>query len=413
MRTLLAGVLTVLAGVSAAAQWPQWRGPTRDGVVAAASVPAGWPESPALKWKQSIGEGYSSPVVQAGRVFVHSRRDPQEVVTALDLATGKTLWSASYASSFTKNKYASTMAKGPFSTPLVIGDRVITLGASGVLSAFDAARGELKWRKDWSKEIDTSRLFTGTAMSPIADGALLLVHVGDDDGGALRALDASTGSEKWSLPGHGPGYASPIVATLAGVRQVITMTDKAVIGVDVKAGRKLWEIPFPDEFNENIVTPAIAGDVLIVSGTRKGTFGYRLEGGAAGMTPKQIWHNTDLPMYMSTPVADGPFVYGFGSKRKGQLFCLDARTGTAKWATEGRAGNNAAIQSAGPNLVVLTTDGDFLVVARTPEKYREVRRYHVADTPTWAHPVVLADALVIRDADSVAVWALTPLPRLP
>ena len=389
-----------------AQQWPQWRGPNRDGVVPAASVPAAWPEKPTLKWKQAVGEGYSSPVVAGGRVYVLSRKDPEEVVAAFDLASGKAIWSATYQSAFTKNKYAMSMAKGPFSTPLVSSGRLITLGTSAVLSSFDAATGELKWRKDWSKEIDTSRLFTGTAMSPIVDSGLLLVHVGDDDAGAFRALDPATGAEKWTLAGHGPGYASPIVTVAGGTRQLVTMTDKAIVGVDIQAGRELWQIPFPDEWNENIVTPVMAADVLVVSGTRKGTFGYRLEKNGAVWMPKQLWHNTDLPMYMSSPVADGPFIYGFGSKRKGQLFCLDARTGTAAWTTEGRGGTNAAIQSVGPNLVVLTTDGDLLVVNRSPDKYHELRRYKVAESQTWAHPVVIGTDLVIRDADSLAVWSL-------
>jgi outer membrane protein assembly factor BamB len=112
-------------------------------------------------------------------------------------------------------------------------------------------------------------------------------------------------------------------------------------------------------------------------------------------------------MYMSSPVVDGVYVYGFGSKRKGQLFCLDALTGTAKWATEGRGGTNAAIQSAGTNLVVLTTEGDLLVLRRSPDKYEEVKRYKVAESQTWAHPVVLGSDLVIRDADSIAVWRLS------
>jgi outer membrane protein assembly factor BamB len=404
----IALVIVVVSTLSAAAhaQWPQWRGPNRDGVVASATVPAAWPQAPTLQWKQPIGEGYSSPVVSGSRVFVHSRRDPDEVVTALDLASGKQVWSATYPSSFTKNKYAMSMNKGPFSTPLVADGRVFTLGTSAVLSAFDAATGALRWRKDWSKEIDTSRLFTGTAMSPIVDSGLLIVHVGDDDAGAFRALDPASGAEKWTLPGHGPGYASPIVAAIGGTRQLITMTDRAVVGVEVKTGRELWQLPFPDEFNENIVTPVMAGDVLVVAATRKGTFGYRLEKSATGWTLKQLWHNTDLPMYMSSPVTDGTYLYGFANKRKGQLFCVEVNTGTATWTTEGRGGTNAAIQSVGPNLVVLTTDGDLLVLNRNPEKYDEIRRYKVATSQTWAHPVVLGTSLVIRDADSVAVWSL-------
>ena len=399
-------LLLVLGSAVIEAQWSQWRGPNRDGVVPAASVPASWPQAPTLAWRQAVGEGYSSPVVAGGRVFVHSRRDPDELVTAFDLSTGKPAWSASYRSAFNKNKYAASMAKGPFSTPLVDDGLVFTFGTSAVLSAFDAATGGLRWRRDWSKEIDTSRLFTGTAMSPIIDSGLLIVHVGDDDAGAFRALDPATGADTWTLPGHGPGYASPIVTAAGGTRQLITMTDKAVVGLEIGTGRELWQLPFPDEWNENIVTPVMAGDVLVISGTRQGTFGYRLETSGTGWAPKQIWHNTDLPMYMSSPVADRSFLFGFGSKRKGQLFCLDAKTGTAKWTTEGRGGTNAAIQSVGPHLVVLTTDGDLLVLNRTSEKYDEVRRYKVATSPTWAHPVVLPTSLVIRDAESVAVWSL-------
>lgn len=396
----IAGVLIAVGSVALHAQWPQWRGPNRDAVVPAASVPGAWPDQPTIQWTQPIGEGYSSPVVDDGRVFVHSRTDPEEVVSAFELTSGEAIWSAAYPSAFSKNKYAASMAKGPFSTPLVANGRLFTLGTSAVLSSFDAATGALKWRKDWSKEIDTSRLFTGTAMSPIIDSGLLIVHVGDDDDGALRALEPASGDEKWVLPGHGPGYASPIVTVADGVRQLVTMTDKAVVGVEVRSGRQLWTIPFPDEWNENIVTPAVAGGVLIVSGTRKGTFGYRLEKSG----PRQLWNNTDLPMYMSSPVVDGRFVYGFGSKRKGQLFCLDAEAGIAKWTTEGRGGTNAAIQSAGPNLVVLTTDGELLVVRRTPEKYDEVKRYKVAESQTWAHPALVPGGVLIRDAAALTLW---------
>lgn len=404
MRQLVV-ILTAVNLATLSAQWPQWRGPSRDGVVAPANVPSAWPAKPALKWTQKVGEGYSTPVVSNGRIFVHSRQDPEEIVTALDLATGKPVWTAKYQSSFTKNKYANEMSKGPFSTPLVANGIVYTFGTSAVLSAFDEKSGAVKWRKDWSKEIDTSKLFTGTAMSPIIDSGSLVVHVGDDGEGAFRALDPQSGSEKWSLPGHGPGYASPIVATFGGVRQLITMTDKAVVGVEVADGKQLWQIPFPDEWNENIVTPAVAGDVLIVSGTRKGTYGYRIAKSGPGLVATEVWHNADLPMYMSSPVVDGNTVYGFSNRRKGQLFALDAQSGKVMWTTEGRAGANASLQLAGSNLVVLTTEGDLLVLKKNPQKYEELHRYKVADSGTWAQPVILKDGIVIRNTDSVAFWA--------
>jgi outer membrane protein assembly factor BamB len=402
----VAGALVVALTVTANAQWPQWRGPNRDGVVPKASVPAAWPEKLTPKWKQTVGEGYASPVVGDGRVYVHSRQDPEELVTAFDLATGKPVWTQKYPSAFNKNKYATQVSKGPFSTPLFANGRLYTLGSSAVLTAFDATSGKVLWKKDWSKEIDTSRLFTGTAMSPIITDGLLIVHVGVDDAGAFRAFDPASGAEKWSLPGHGPGYASPIVATFGGTRQIVTMTDKNVVGVQIASGKELWKIPFPDEFNENIVTPVVVGDTLVVSGARKGTLGYKIAKAGTTFTPTQVWQNAEATMYMSSPVVDGNHIYGYSNKRKGQLFCLDATTGKVTWTTEGRAGQNASLQSAGADLVVLTTEGELFVVKRNPAKYEEVRRYKVADGQTWAQPVLLGKEIIVRDATSIAVLTL-------
>ena len=405
MRFAAAAVLIACLGGGLGAQWPQWRGPNRDGIVPAALAPSAWPDKPSLKWKHPAGEGYSSPVVHGGRVFLHSRRDPDEIVSALDLASGKTLWTASYAAPFNKNQYARAMAKGPFSTPLAAGDRVYTLGVTGVLSAFDAAGGRLVWRKDFSRQVDTSKLFTGSAMSPMIAGGALIVHVGDDTNGAFYAFDPANGSQKWTLPGHGPGYASPVLVTAAGTPQIVTMSDKAVVAVDMRSGALLWSLPFPDEWHENIVTPVVAGDVLVISGTRKGTFGYRIERKGQAWTPRQLWHNADLPMYMSTPVADGSFLYGFSNRRKGQLFCMDAATGAARWTTEGRTARNASLVSAGAALLVLTTDGELIVANRRPERYEEVKRYKVSEAEIWAHPAIAGTDIVVRDVESIAAWS--------
>jgi outer membrane protein assembly factor BamB len=406
-RTVPAVVIAsalIVSGAAADAQWPQWRGPTRDGLVPPAQVPGTWPSAPTVKWKQPVGEGYSSPVVADGRVFVHSRTSPAEFVSAFDLQSGKPLWSARYDAAFTKSQYAREMSGGPFSTPIVFKDRLFTLGVTAVLSSFDTVSGALKWRKDYSQGVSTAKLFTGTAMSPLIDSGLLIVHVGDDTAGAFRAFDPISGAEKWTLPGHGPGYASPVVATgPGGTRQFVTMTDSAIVGIDVATGALLWTLPFPDEWHENIVTPIVAGNILVLSGTRKGTFGYRL--GKSG-PPTQVWHNTDLPMYLSSPVAAGRSIYGFSVRRKGQLFCLDAETGQARWTTEGRFGGNASLLSAPPNLVVLTTEGDLVVVKQSPEKFEELKRFKVAESQTWAHPVLLGSDLLIRSADSLALWSL-------
>lgn len=148
-RTAIAVAGLALLATTAHAQWPQWRGPGRDGIVPAASVPASWPEKLSLSWRKAIGEGYSSPVVADGRVYVLSRSDSDEVVSAFDLDSGKPIWSARYPSSFTKNQYATAMSKGPFSTPLVAGGRLFTLGVSAVLSSSRCGN----WRPEVAKRL--------------------------------------------------------------------------------------------------------------------------------------------------------------------------------------------------------------------------------------------------------------------
>src|SRR4026208_2001435 len=194
---LITGVLLLLLGVAPVTvgqEWTQWRGPARDGVVSEKNTPAAWPDKLQRPWRVEIGEGYSSPVVANGRVFVHGRRDPEEIVAAVNLADGKIIWEQKYQAAFKKNQYAVAMAKGPNSTPLVIDNRLFTLGVSGVLNAWDTATGKQLWTKDFSQSIDTSKLFCGTAASPLAVNGRLVVQVGSDvHGGKILGLDPAVG----------------------------------------------------------------------------------------------------------------------------------------------------------------------------------------------------------------------------
>src|SRR5688572_16733562 len=157
--SLLVLIIAVSVHTAGAQEWDQWRGPARDGSVSGKNVPAAWPEALQRTWRVEVGEGYSSPVVAGGRAFVHGRRDPEEIVASINLADGKVLWEQKYQANFKKNQYAVQMAKGPNSTPLVIGNRLFTLGVTGVLNAWDTATGKLLWTRHFSKSIDTSKLF--------------------------------------------------------------------------------------------------------------------------------------------------------------------------------------------------------------------------------------------------------------
>jgi outer membrane protein assembly factor BamB len=409
MRTFIAGLAVIAsASIASAQDWGQWRGPARDGVIPAAVVPKQWPATVKRGWSVEIGEGYSSPVAANGRAFVHSRRDPDELVTAIDLATGKVVWQQQYTSEFKKNQYATQMAKGPNSTPLVVGSRLFTLGVTGILTAWNVADGTVAWRNDYSSSIDTSKLFCGTAMSPMFEGGALIVHVGSDvHGGRILALDPVTGKERWSSKGLGPGYASPLAVTIEGVRQIITMTNGSIIGIDASNGASLWSIPFPDDWHENIVTPIWTGRALIVSGTRQGTHAYALARSAGTWQPKQIWKNADVTMYTVSPVFADGMIYGMSNKRRGHFVALDVENGSVKWATQGRDGNHASILQTNEHLLFLT-DGAVLIVARrTAEGFKEERRYELGTGATWSLPVLLPDGMLVREANGLVklTWA--------
>jgi outer membrane protein assembly factor BamB len=386
--------------------WPQWRGPTRTGTVPAMRAPSAWPERINKGWSVEVGEGYSSPVAAEGRVYVHGRRDPDEIVYAIDLGSGKIVWQQRYPAAFTKNPYAKDMAKGPYSTPLVSGGRVYTLGTSAILSAWNASTGALVWRKDFSGRVNTSNLFCGTAMSPIATEDGIVVHVGDDKAGVVAAFNPATVKELWTRDMQGPGYASPVQIDVQGTPQLVTLTMRAVVGISARNGELLWEFPFKDEWNENIVTPVASASGIIVSGVRQGTRALTVTRVGTKWSVQESWHAPDVTMYMSSPVLVNGVLYGHSSRRKGQFVALDPATGKVRWATEGRNAPSASVVGAGNYLVFLTSDSELIVARANADRYEETRRYTVGGSATYAHPIVLRDRLIVRDATHVTQWSL-------
>lgn len=405
---LLASILVVcgLASSSAAQDWIQWRGPQRNGLVPASHAPKVWPASLQRVWRVETGEGYASPLVAGGRVFVHSRIDPEEVVTALDYGSGKQLWQQKYPAPFTKNQYAVKMAKGPNATPLVVGNRLFTLGVTGVLNAWDTTTGKQLWTKDFSKTVDTSKLFCGTAASPLLSNGQVVIQVGSDvHGGQILALDPATGASRWEWRGAGPGYASPVIIDVAGGQQIVAMTEGSMVGLNSK-GVELWSVPFPDEWHENIVTPIWTGSHLIVSGPRQGTHAFSLAQTGGKWQATEVWKNPDVAMYMSSPVFGDGLIYGHSEKRKGQFVALDAKTGEVRWITEGRDGEHASVMLTPSNLVYLTNNADLIVAKRATAKFEVEKKYDVAESGTWATPVFLGTDLLVRDA--TGLMRLTP-----
>ena len=405
LRAACASVLLAAAVAGLSAQdWSQWRGPSRNGVAAAFSAPAEWPDKPTRVWQLTVGAGHSSPIVSSGRVFQLSRIGEQEVVTAIDLASGKQAWQHRYDAPYEVNPAARTHGPGPKSTPIASGGRLFTLGISGVLSAFDAASGKLQWRKHYAKEFDAAAPDFGVAMSPAVDDGLLVVHVGGNRSGALTALDTASGKEKWAWKGDGPAYASPLIATFGGTRQVVTHSRSHLVGVSASDGTLLWRIPFATEYDQNIVTPVIVDDLVIYSGINKPLTAVRVSQPGGKWAAQPVWENADLPMYMSSPVAAAGHLFGLTHRNRGQFFCVDAKTGKTAWTTRGREGENAALVIAGDVLLATTTEGELVVARRDPLKFEVIKRYTLAASPIWAHPVPAGRGVVIKDGEAVSYW---------
>ena len=402
-RAIVAALVAAAGAVGSAQEWTGWRGPGRDGVVLAGQAPQTWPEAFARAWRVDIGEGYSSPVVSGGRVFLHSREGDLEVVTGFDLSTGARLWRQDYPALYVQNDIVPGGLPGPFATPVVDGGRVFTLGAAGILSSWDAASGALLWRNDYSESVQVTGLFCGTSASPLVDGGKLIVQVGSDAGGGrVLALDPVTGDEVWVWRGVGPGYASPIVAEIAGQRQVVTLTESSIVGIDVANGALLWSVPFTDEWHENIMTPVWTGEHLVVSGPRQGTHAFAIRRESDGWRAAPAWSNARVTMYMSSPVLTAGTLYGHSSTRSGQFVALDAASGAVQWASEGREGDLASVLLAGNDLLLLNSDAELVVAEPNAEAFAVARQYEVADGATWAMPVPLPDGLLVRDATSLA-----------
>jgi outer membrane protein assembly factor BamB len=273
------------------------------------------------------------------------------------------------------------------------------------VSCFEASSGAVKWRKSFETEFKETSPEYGTAMSPIVDGNLLIAHVGGKDSGALRAFDVETGQTKWNWTEDGPGYASPLVIDVAGTRQIVTQTQKFIVGIAVANGATLWRMPFTTPWDQNSVTPVTYRDTVILSGLEKGTFALRITKQGAGWNAAKAWENP-LSMYMNSPVVDGDTLFGLTDKNKGQFFALDAASGKTRWTSPPRQGENAAMLVAGKQLFMLTTDAKLIVADASSPTYTPLKTYEVATSATWAHPVLLGDRLLVKDLQSLALLSL-------
>jgi outer membrane protein assembly factor BamB len=399
LSSLLVFLVPALAAM--AADWNQWRGPNRDGIAKDFKAPATWSaNSLTKKWSIAVGEGHSSPVIAGDRVYIFAREDDKEIMRCLALGDGKVLWQESYPVPYEMNPAARGHGKGPKATPAVVNGRVFTLGINGHVSSYDAKSGSVLWRKDFAGEFKATSPVFGASASPLVDGNNVIVHVGGENSGALTAFDVATGKVNWKWDGDGPAYTSPVIATLGGIRQLITQSQKHCLAVSPADGRLLWKMPFTTPYDQNTVTPLIAGELVIFGGIQKPTFAVKPK----GTDPTSVWEVREMTMYMSSPILDGNTLYGMSDKQRGSLFAMNATTGEVLWKSEGRLGENASLTDIGSAILVMSTSGELTVHQKTGSALKELAKIKVADSPVWASPAVAGDQILTKDKTNLTLF---------
>ena len=401
----LACVLTVVLAASAqnpSLDYTQWRGPQRDGSASAFTEPAAWPETLTERWKVEIGLGYATPLVVGKRIYVFSRQGDNEVMSALDADSGKTVWERGYPVAFTMNKGAARHGQGPKSTPAYADGKLFSIGMTGVITAYDAESGRELWRKPGSDLLPT---FTTHAFSPVVDRGVVIFHPGGHDKGAITAFDVNSGATKWTWEGDGPGYGSPIIAELGGVRHLIALTQARLVGLDASTGALLWERPFVSSNFTNSATPILAGDVVIVSngGPVAGITIARRDG---KWITEEAWTNAEQPYRLSNPVLLGQTLFGLSTRNSGQYFALDVKTGKSLWTSEPRQAGQAAVVKAGSLLFSLEDDGELVVARASQTAFEPLRRYKVADSETWTQPAITGNRVFVKDVSRLTLWTI-------
>jgi outer membrane protein assembly factor BamB len=398
--TVVVGCLILLGASTMFAQdWPQWRGPNRDGKVSGFSAPRQWPDTLTQKWKTTVGLGDATPALVSGKLYVFSRQGDDEVVLCLDAESGNEIWKDQYAAQAVTG--AGARHPGPRSSPTVAEGKVLTMGVGGVLSCMDAATGKVVWRKDPFPKV-VPKFFA--AMSPIVVDGMVIADFGGPDNGAIIAYDLATGDEKWRWAGEGPDYGSPVLLTVAGTKQIASPTEKSVVGIGVADGKLMWQFPSPPaRMAYNAATPIVDGQTVIYAAKGRGTKAVKIEKRGDGFAATELWSNTEPGVQFNTPVLKDGLLFGLSDR--GNLFCLNARNGQTAWtdATQRDRGGFTSIVDAGSCLLALSGSSELMVYKPSGAQYEELAKIKVAETATYAHPVIAGNRIFIKDEDSVAL----------
>jgi outer membrane protein assembly factor BamB len=400
MRLLATWLLA--AGALAAADWPQWGGPDRNFRLPAESQASGWPAAgPEQLWSRDLGDGYSSIVAADGVLYTMYRKGSQDVVIALDPASGKTVWETAIDAPHASGMNVEA-GPGPHSTPLIVGGRIFVTTVMAHLAALDRQTGKRLWTEELWKEHQGNLLDRGYASSPIAYKDTLIVPVGGP-GRALMAFRQSDGSVAWSKGDFQNSYSSPILIRAGGRDQVVSFMAKQVMAADPATGEVLWSVGHQTMYDINAATPAWCekDSVLVVSS------GY--DGGARGIevgaTGRELWHQNRLRVHHGNMVCTGGVVYGSsGDFGPAPLTALQAKTGELLW--QDRAFAKAAFVLAGDKLFVTDDDGTVAIATISPRGLKVLGEEQLLQANSWTVPTISGKRMFVRDRHKILALAL-------
>lgn len=385
----------------AAPYWTDFRGPARDGHYRERPIRTDWPAG-GLKplWKQPVGGGYASFVAADGRAFTIEQRGEQEVVAAYDVATGRELWTNGWTAAFREMMGGD----GPRATPTWHDGKVYALGASGELRCLDAATGTVVWRTNMLDDAGATNLQWGMAAAPLVVGDTVVVLPGGSGGRSVVAYNRTTGRRAWSSLDDAQGYSSPMLATLAGVRQILVFSATRLVGITPDRGEVLWEFPWATQYGVNASQPLLLSDrrIFISTGYGTGAAAIELTRQPDGrLTVAELWRTNRMKNQFTSSVLNDGYIYGLD---EAILVCLDAGTGAVKWKN-GRYGYGQVLLASG-HLIVVTEGGDLALVRAAPDGFNEVVRFPVLEGKTWNHPVITDGYLLIRNISEMAAFDL-------
>lgn len=385
-----------------AADWPQFLGPTRNGVYAGADLAEVWPkEGPTKIWEKQIGQGFSGPVVVAGKLILFHRVGDNEVVECLDSKSAKTIWKFDYPTSY-RDDFG--FDEGPRATPSVSDGKVYTFGAEGVLNCEDLATGSKVWNVNVKKELEAPKGFFGFACSPLIEGNCVLLNVGGKDGAGIVAFDKANGKLLWKATDDGASYSSPVSATINGRRCALFLTLTGLTAADPSSGKVVWQFPFrpPSRTSVSAATPVVAGDLVFVS-TAYGTGAELLKMSEAGAT--KVWASDDvLSAHYTTSVHLNGFLYGIHGRtdpsfEPASLRCIDFKTGKIRW--EQKSFGAATLILAGERLLILTERGELILAPASPDGFKVTSRAQVLPNQVRAYPALADGFFYARSKDKL------------